>query len=78
MGVEEVYNYLKENEGYHSAKEISNAIGIRTQAVNKSLNVISRYDDINGLYQSLNIRHFKDKLCRTKRSWVYSYVKQRS
>lgn len=83
MGVEEIYEFLKENKGFYSARQLSEELGIRQQTISRSLNIVSRYDDIVCEHHKLNIRHKSNihdptRNLPTRRTWVYAYKKQRS
>jgi len=77
MGVEEVYDFLKENKGFHTAKDIYTKLSLNQKSVSKSLNTISRYEDIMCKFIHLDTRQgiYKSGL-RTKKAWVYAHVNQ--
>ncbi len=77
MGVDEIYNFLKENKGFHSAKQISEGVKVSNRSVSKSINIITRYKDITCEYIYQNIREgiYKSNL-RTRKTWVYAHVNQ--
>ena len=78
MAVDEIYDYLKDNKGFHSAKQIATALGIRTQAVNKSLKVVVTYKDIACKYVPLVRKHKGKRVgLKTKKAWVYAHKKRR-
>jgi len=78
MTVEEIYDYLKDNKGFHSARQIANNLELNIRSVNRSLKGIATYDEIDCQYVHL-VRNHKDKNVglKTKKAWVYSYVKTR-
>ena len=77
MGVEEVYNFLKKHKGFRSVKQIATALKLSIVSVTKSLNIITRYDDIVCEYVHLNSRPgiYKSNL-KTKKAWVYTHANQ--
>ncbi len=83
MTAEDIYEFLKKNKGqFYSTRQISEELEIRQQTVSRSLNILSRYDDIvceyRKLYSRYGSRYKKNKKnSATKQSWVYAYVKNK-
>lgn len=84
MGVDKIYDFLKENKGFHSALQISDGVNVSHRAVKNSLNVIIRYPDITSKYAHL-VRNKKYTMrnktyqgigLKTKKAWLYAYAKK--
>ena len=77
MAVEEIYQFLKENRGFFSAKQISLKLNLNVKSVRSSLNTIARYEDILCEYTYLMRGHKKKRVgLKTRKAWVYAHVKK--
>ena len=76
MAAEETYKFLKQHKGiFYSVKQIAQILRLSQQTTSRSLNIISRYEDISCEFKQLKASHSKiKKIQSTKRSWVYAYV----
>ena len=77
MGVDEVYNFLKEIKGFHTAVEIAKELNINERGIRESLAIITRYNDI----VCKNVQLIRNTIIgrvglKTKKTWVYAHVNQ--
>ena len=77
MGVEEVYNFLKKKKGFHSAKQIAKALKLNVTSIRKSLNTVTRYEDIVCEYNHLmRKKAYKSAGLKMRKAWVYAHATQ--
>ena len=77
MGVEEIYEYLKENEGFHSAAEITLELDLNRKTIDRALGIVTRYEDITCQFLQLERKAIQGRVgLKTKRTWVYAHVNQ--
>ena len=76
MGVDEIYDYLKKNKGYHSAKQIAEKLGMNVKSIRKSLSTIMTYKEIVCNYTHMMRNKARKRVgLKTRRTWLYAYKK---
>ena len=77
MGVEQIYNYLKNHKGFHSARDIYKALKLNQKSVSKSLNAIATFDDVVCEYAHIiRGKAHKSVGLKARKAWVYAHVSQ--
>ena len=73
MGIENIYNFLKKNPGFHSSKDIREALGLGQKGVDWSLKALSTYSDIICEYRFSIAKKGSKTGIRKKKAWHYKY-----